>query len=239
MKHNSVKNIFYNHKGRTIFKWKHYLEAYDTEIGQFSNENLTILEIGIFKGGSLQLWKKFFGQNSIIHGIDINKNCAKFQEDRIKIHIGDQGDKEFLKSLGETYGPFDIIIDDGSHRMNHQIFSLVNLWPYLKNGGIYICEDTHTSYFTRFGGGYKKESTFVHFIKNKIDSLHMWWSGRMSENDTALWTKSLTKITYYSGIVFLYKDKRTGPTPIWSDHGEIREEPPRLLTYDRTIDPTG
>lgn len=104
-----------------------------------------ILEIGIAGGASLRMWKEFF-PNAQIHGIDLKKECLKYEEDRIHIWLGDQKDVKFLKGLGEAWGPFDFIVDDGSHRYQDQLISFKALWPYLRNGGVYAIEDTAGSY---------------------------------------------------------------------------------------------
>ena len=120
-----------------------YLSHYEKIISIWCNKEIpTILEIGVLKGASLRTWAEYF-KKSLIVGVDINKNSLQYCTDSIKIEIGSQSDINFLESL-KKYKP-DIIIDDGSHKWSHQIFTLVNLFPFLETGGIYIIEDLQTS----------------------------------------------------------------------------------------------
>jgi 23S rRNA U2552 (ribose-2'-O)-methylase RlmE/FtsJ len=230
---------FYSHSGRPIYKWEHYFEAYENELFNIKCRDIVLLEIGVMQGGSLQLWKKYFSANSMIHGIDINPNCLKYIEDSVQVHLVDQSKSDELKCFSLEHGSFDVIIDDGSHKVSDQILTLEVLWPSLRQGGVYVCEDTHTSYFTRFGGGYQKSNSFIELMKRKIDHLHMWWSGRLSQEEAEVWTNSLFKISFYPGIVFLHKRDVNPPTPIWSKEGKIIRENPRQLYFGRVDDPTG
>lgn len=131
-----------------------YTEVYEKYFEPIRYEKLKILEIGIlnhphkeirpFEGASLKLWKDYF-ENSIIYGLDINDHTA-VQEDRVKVYIGDQGDRNQLKKIMDEIGEVDIIIEDGSHFMHHQQISLGFLFKYIKRGGIFVIEDLHTSY---------------------------------------------------------------------------------------------
>ncbi len=140
-------------------KWGHhfYTSVYEQWFAPLRNKPVTLLEIGVggyeeprLGGDSLRMWKKYFHQGNII-GIDLHDKSS-LQENRIKIYKGDQSDPEFLKNIVLKEGPFDIIIDDGSHMQSHIITSFENLFPYVNTGGIYVIEDTQTSYWPRFEG---------------------------------------------------------------------------------------
>ena len=86
------------------------------------------MEIGIFQGGSLQMWKHYFGEKVEIIGVDINQKCKELEEDRISIHIGSQSNKQFLRDLKSKIPKVDILIDDGGHNMhptNHNFSGVV------------------------------------------------------------------------------------------------------------------
>jgi len=235
----SLKEMFSTHKGRDVFKWEHFFAIYDRHCGDFRGREIKVLEFGVMRGGSLQLWKRYFGQGAMIHGVDINPRCKEYEESGITVHVGDQADEVFLQELCQEFGPFDVVIDDGSHQVDHQKITLETLWPSLKDGGVYICEDTHTSYFTRFGGGYRLENSFIERAKGLIDSLHMWWSGRMSREQTAAWTPHLGSMHFYPACVVLEKKAMENPNAIWSESGVLRREPAKQLNYSRENDPTG
>lgn len=107
-------------------------------------EITSVLEIGIYTGGSLRLWEKKF-KNAKIFGIDVN-NCKKYNTERIKTFVADQADRSQLEKVVKSINQeFDIILDDGGHTMKQQQISLGFLFKYLKSGGVYILEDLHTS----------------------------------------------------------------------------------------------
>ena len=118
------------------------------------------------------MWRRFFGPLATIVGIDIDPECRKLEEDGISIRIGDQGDAGFLASLVDEFGDFDVVIDDGSHRMDHIRKSFDFLYPRLSKNGLYIVEDLHTAYWEEFGGGVNRPETFINVCKNFIDELN-------------------------------------------------------------------
>ncbi len=202
----TIKEYFDAHQGNMIYKWAHYFDIYERHFKRFANldRQVVVVEIGVLNGGSLQLWKKYFGSKVLIYGIDIHADCLKYQEDQINIKIGSSADANFLKQLKEEIPKIDILIDDGSHRMNHQIKAFVNLWDHVNENGCYLVEDTHTSYWNDFGGGKGRSGTFINFSKNLVDSIHAWYSEQAYFiNDK--YTKTLSSIHYYDSIVVFEK----------------------------------
>jgi len=132
--------LFRHHDGRRVDKWRHYFQIYDRHLERFRGLHVRVLEIGVDHGGSLQIWKEYFGVGASIVGLDIDPQCQAYAEDRIEIVTGNQADVALLKSLGE----FDIVIDDGSHRIQDQQASFNVLWPRTKS--VYLIEDCHDGY---------------------------------------------------------------------------------------------
>jgi hypothetical protein len=130
---------FKHHVGRRVDKWYHYFEIYDRHFDRFRGKRIRVLEIGVDHGGSLQIWKRYFGTDARIVGLDIDPHCKTYEEDRIEVRTGNQSDVALLKSLGT----FDIVIDDGSHRLQDQLASFETLWPHTR--GVYLIEDCHQS----------------------------------------------------------------------------------------------
>ncbi len=122
-----------------------YLSFYESFMAPLRDAPITLLEIGVYQGASLKTWREYFTRAKII-GVDIQPNCKQFESDRIKIELADQSNLEHLARLATTYGPFDLIIEDGSHMWEHQITSLRSLFPFLRNGGHYVAEDLQTNY---------------------------------------------------------------------------------------------
>jgi hypothetical protein len=209
---NDLEKYFKENTGGLIHKWKHYFEIYDRHFSRFRGTDAHIVEFGVAHGGSLQMWKKFFGPNSKIFGIDINPDCKKLEEEQIEIFIGDQEDRRFLRSLKEKIPRIDILIDDGGHKMHQQINTYEELFSYIDENGVYLCEDLHTSYLPSWGGGYKKRGTFVEYSKSFIDYINAWHSsqtGRLSVTD---FTKSVYSLHYYAGILVI--EKRSIEEPV-------------------------
>ena len=150
-----------------------YLKKYEKYLPYKRDDKLKILEIGVLNGESLKTWKEYF-YNSTIIGIDINPDCKKYEEDGIIVEIGDQTDKYFLDGLIKKHGPFDFILDDGSHINNHVLASFVILFKSVKEQGQYIVEDVITSYLDDYGGGYMKLGTTIEYFKNIIDEVNFY-----------------------------------------------------------------
>ena len=124
-----------------------YLHFYQRFLEPLRALPLNLLEIGVYNGGSANMWAEYF-PNARIVGLDIDPSTTRFATDRIAIEIADQSNVDDLVRIAAGYGPFDVILDDGSHMWDHQITSLRWLFPFLKRGGFYIIEDIDTSYGT-------------------------------------------------------------------------------------------
>lgn len=170
-----IEDLFWNNTGTIVHKWHHYLPLYDRYFQPWKNRPVKMLEIGVSKGGSLALWRRYFGPDAIIFGIDIDQNCAKFNGLNGQVRIGSQDDPVFLRAVAEEMGGIDIVLDDGSHVAKHMDASLDVLFPILSVGGIYVLEDLHTSYWPSHGGGNDENSGFTKTMKTLIDDMHHWY----------------------------------------------------------------
>lgn len=210
-----LEKYFHNNERRLIHKWNHYFDIYERHFNRFRNQPIVILEIGVFHGGSLQMWKDYFGNEVQIHGVDINPDCKKLEEDQVQIHIGSQTDRAFLRKLKEQIPKVDILIDDGGHTMKQQQTTFEELYDHVKEDGVYLCEDTHSSYWIEYGGGVKRNNTFIEFSKNLIDSLNAFHS-RQGRFKPDAFTKSADSIHFYDSIVVVEKRKRSAPVDLKS-----------------------
>lgn len=118
------------------------------------------------------MWKRYLGPYAQIIGLDINKECKMYEEAQIIVEIGSQNDEEFLKYVVNTYGMFDVVIDDGSHMMGDILKSFGMLFKNVTKDGVYIVEDLHTAYWDEYGGGLHRQESFIEFTKRAIDALH-------------------------------------------------------------------
>lgn len=206
-----LKELFEQHKGRLIHKWDHYFEIYERYFSLYRNTELNMLEIGISHGGSLQLWRKYFGEKANLYAVDINPECRQFEDEKTKIFIGSQEDTLFLTQLIKNLPPLDIILDDGGHTMNQQIVSFQQLFPKIKDGGVYIVEDTHTSYWHTFHGGFRKKGTFIEYAKRLVEDMHAWHVDDTRLQPVNMYTESLFSISFYDSIIVFEKKKRQEP----------------------------
>jgi len=154
-------DLFADNKGALVHKWHHYIPLYDRYFSTFRGRKIKFLENGVNNGGSLQMLRKYYGDDAIIYGIDINPKCEKLNYIAGQVRIGSQSGDEFLKSVIEEMRGVDIILDDGSHHMIHIPATLKYLFPHLSCGGIYMIEDLHVAYWKRYGGGYRAKNNFL------------------------------------------------------------------------------
>jgi cephalosporin hydroxylase len=202
---NDLEKYFTENPGRLIHKWNHYFEIYDRHFSRFRGSRVHIVEFGVSQGGSLQMWKQYFGAHAKVFGIDINPHCKKLEEQQVEIFIGDQEDKTFLKELAAKIPRIDILIDDGGHTMQQQINTFEELFPCIDQNGLYLCEDLHTSYWPDFGGGYKGRGTFIEYSKNFIDYIHAWHSRQTDLLGVTEFTRSVHSLHYYNSILVIEK----------------------------------
>ena len=118
-----------------------YLRHYEPLFAPLRHAKFNLVEIGVFRGQSVDLWARYFSQAHIV-GVDVNPECKRYGSDRVTIEIGDVENPELLARLARKFDPL-VIIDDGSHRADHQIFVFERLFPALQPGGVYIVEDLH------------------------------------------------------------------------------------------------
>jgi hypothetical protein len=207
---NDLEKYFWSNDKRLIDKWLHYFEVYDLYFNRFRGRELTILEIGVSHGGSLQMWKDYFGAQVKVYGIDIDPRCKQLEEQNIEIFIGSQSDRDFLREVKEKIPPVDILIDDGGHTMDQQIVTFEELFDHIKDDGIYLCEDLHTSYWIKFGGGHKRAGTFIEYSKNFIDLLNAHHSEQsaLAVDD---FTRKAFSVHFYDSVLVILKRNMQKP----------------------------
>lgn len=216
--HNSdLLEFFVNNKGPIVHKWHHYIPIYDRYFSSFRGQKIRFLEVGVSLGGSLQMWRKYFGDDAIIFGIDIDPMCRKFDGQAAQVRIGSQADGPFLESVINEMGGVDIVLDDGSHQMSHITETLGHLFPHLSHGGIYMIEDLHTAYWNSYGGGYRAKTNFFRFVKDLADDMHHWYHTRGLKQ--AAISRDCSGIHIHDSIVVLEKNEVYQPV-----HSRIGEK---------------
>lgn len=204
-----IERAFYGHDGRTVHKWHHYLPLYDRYLGPYRQlgRPVRVLEIGVSEGGSLELWRGYFGVGAVIFGIDVDPACAAFDgEHGNRVRIGSQADAGFLRSVVAEMGGVDIVLDDGSHVAADLRASFDTLFPLLAEDGLYVLEDLHTAYWANFGGNYFSRRSGIGLIKTLIDDIHHWYHPHGQK--IAVARNSVAGIHVHDSIAFIEKGRR-------------------------------
>lgn len=174
MQQQSLRQLYESHTGKVSDKWSSYLEVYDRVLGAYRATPVRLLEIGIQNGGSLEIWARYFETSKALIGCDINPECAKLTYDDPAIHVivGDAGTAEVLQRVMAIAPQLDIVIDDGSHQSRDMVRNFALYFPLLSDGGVFIAEDMHSSYWSQFGGGLGHPHSGMNFFKQLTDVIH-------------------------------------------------------------------
>lgn len=218
----TYEEAFFKFKKYQSHKVVHYFPIYDELMGKFYGKNINYLEIGIAKGGSLDVAKNIFGDKSKIIGCDILDECKLLEQDSVaKVFIGSQSDDKLIDEIIDYGKEFDIILDDGSHNHYDMIYSFNKLFPYLKEGGVYMIEDTHTQHSPDHRKYYNGLDCYDYFT-SLSRKLNDFWMGRYKsakkeyrifnkESGKTDFTNQIHSITFYESIIAI--KKLTRPLP--------------------------
>ena len=202
-----------------VHKWHHYLPIYDRYFAPWRNRPLRFLEIGVSKGGSLSMWRRYFGDHAIIFGVDIDESCAAYNGIAGQVRIGSQADAGFLNDVVAEMGGVDVVLDDGSHVMEHIKASLDVLLPQVSDGGLYMIEDLHTAYWPSWGGGVHAQDNFYNQIRAMIDDMHHWYHQNGQTHPQL--AQHFTSIHIHDSICVLEKNTPQRPT-----HSQVQKGKP-------------
>ena len=208
---NPLLTAFMRTGGRVVHKWVDYFDVYHRYFARFRGMPITFLEVGVQNGGSLRMWREYFGPQARLIGVDVDPRCKSMEEDGFEIWIGDQADPEFWREFLAKNSSLDIVLDDGGHTMDQQINTFNALFPALVDGGVFLCEDTHTSYFPSYGGGLHHKGSFHEYVKGLIDEMHAWYHAPLSEIAQIPMAQQLYSLSVYDSIVVMEKRFRNPP----------------------------
>lgn len=217
---NPLWEYFQNHvEGRGIWKWEHYFDIYHRHFARFVGRQVNIMEIGIYGGGSLDMWRSYFGEQSHIYGVDIEEACRAYQDEHISVFIGDQGDRAFWRAFRKSVGGIDVIIDDGGHTPEQQQITLEEMLPSLRPGGMYLCEDIQENFngFAAFAAG----------LVNELNGLNP-IPGSLLQSKVSQFQASVHSIHFYPYVVVI--EKNLAPISKLSAPRRGTDWPPRART---------
>lgn len=227
---NPLLQYFIGNSQRSMNKWVDYFEVYHRAFARYRGKPITFVEIGVQNGGSAQMWRHYFGPQAKIIGIDVDPACKALEQDGFEIWIGDQADPAFWAEFCRVHPEVDVVLDDGGHTMKQQIVTLNALFPILKDGGTFLCEDTHSSYFPSHGGGLRRENTFIEYVKTFIDRMHAWYYAPLNSLQDDYLTNHLYSMSIYESIVVMEKRRKNPPITLARGVGGHIANPP-VMTF--------
>ena len=208
-----MREIFHNEIKLGSDKWDPYFDVYETYCSKYIGKPITLVEIGVQSGGSIQMWRKFLGPEARIIGIDIDPNVLNHithYDENTEIFVGDQESHSFWDDFLKKYPEIDVLVDDGGHTMGQQKVTFERVFPKIKINGTFICEDTHTSYYHNFNSSLLSANSFMEYSKNIADLInydHINVNDRKNIDHKLLKTcEDLTSISFYDSMVVFLKD---------------------------------
>jgi glycosyltransferase involved in cell wall biosynthesis len=186
MNKSRLLKLYEDHRGKVSDKWSIYFAEYDRLLDRYVDAPVRLLEIGIQNGGSLEIWSKYFSDARRIVGCDINPDCRKltYEDSRISVIVGDANTDETQQEILSLVSEFDVVIDDGSHSSGDIVRSFARYFRHLADGGIYVAEDLHCSYWQAYEGGLFDPKSSVSFFKRLADVVsHEHWGIERSRRD--------------------------------------------------------
>lgn len=198
MTEKKIREIFIKSKNFSS-KFEKYFDVYEEYFSKYKGKDIIFVEIGISNGGSLMVWREFFGPNARIIGIDLNPECKKFEKNGIEVFIGNQSDPKFWDNFFQTVGNVDIVLDDGGHTNLDQIITTVKCVDKIKDGGILLVEDACTSYIDFYNSN--KKFSFVNFAKKIIDDVNFTFPFDNKNQFNYSLNKTIYSLHFYESIV--------------------------------------
>ena len=191
--------------GHVSLKCDTYFQTYEDLFESYTNKNITFVEIGVLHGGSLLMWREYFGPKARIIGIDLNPKALELKKEGFEIFIGSQSDKQFWIDFYKKVGNIDILLDDGGHSNDQQIVTFAESLLNINDGGLLVTEDVHTSYFKKFGNPSK--FSFINYSKYLINVINSrFLETKIKTNN--IFRRKIYSITYFNSIVAIKVDSK-------------------------------
>ena len=199
----SLREIYENVPYLSI-KYDSYFPVYEALLKQFVDREVTILEVGVFNGGSLFMWRAYFGPKARIIGVDLNPDAQQWKKHGFEIYIGDQSSDAFWSDLYQKIGKVDVVIDDGGHTNWQQIATTHYAIQNINDGGVLVVEDVHTNYFREFGN--PSEYSFIKFAQRIVDGVNS--RAYALRRSYARYSSRVYSVSFYESIVVFQIDSR-------------------------------
>jgi hypothetical protein len=182
--------------GAGIWKWRHYFDIYHQHFQKFVGTDVVVVEVGVYSGGSLGMWRSYFGSDCRVYGVDIQPACKQYEMDGVQVLTGDQADREFWCRFRASVPRVDILIDDGGHHVQQQRITLEENLPHLAPGGVYLCEDIHGN-----------DNGFSAFVTGLVEEMHHFQpdkAARFNPDDDAETASAASSFQRYIQSIHIY-----------------------------------
>ncbi|MET3497453.1 class I SAM-dependent methyltransferase [Variovorax boronicumulans] len=219
---NAQLELFQIFNEGTYLSVKHdsYFQVYEELLRPYVGKPITFVEVGIFHGGSLFMWRKFLGPEARIIGIDLNPDAKRWEAHGFEIHIGDQADPAFWDRFYAQVGPVDVLLDDGGHMNHQQIVTTDKAIDHLNDGGLLIVEDVHASYLSEFHN--PSEYSFINFARKMVDSINARFPAVQYVGKN--YGRRVYSTAFYESIVAFRIDSRRCFSSSWSTNNGIQND---------------
>ena len=208
--------IFKRGRYRSI-KHDSYFQVYERVLGRYVGQPITFVEVGVLNGGSLFMWREYFGPQARIIGIDLNPEALRWEDDGFEIYIGSQSSPLFWQKFYAEVGPVDVMLDDGGHTNEQQIVTTLEALPRLRDGGVLIVEDVHASYMREYDN--PSPYSFINFSKFVVDSINR-RSGQLEPTRADYWRRVFS-LEFYESIVVMNIDSARCFTGRWVENAGV------------------
>ena len=216
-------------------KGNSFFNTYEELFSKYRKKKITFVEIGVKWGGSLFMWRDYFGENARIIGVDLYPKTKELEKYGFEIFIGNQSSEQFWKNFFSEVGSVDIILDDGGHTNENQILTLNHTLNNVNDNGIIVIEDVFSSYDKKFNNPSKY--SFINYSKFLIDDLN----GRVSDKlqsrlqgtkkKNSL-NKKIHSIQYFTNFVAFFIDRRKCIDTELFMNREVNQNPSEIITED-------
>jgi hypothetical protein len=175
------------------------------------DKKITFVEVGVLQGGSLFMWREYFGKDARIIGIDLHPNAKELEKHGFEIYVGSQSDKNFWKNFYFKVGKIDVLLDDGGHVNDQQIITLGESVHNINDNGIIVTEDVHTSYFKKFGNPSKY--SFINYSKYLVDVVNSRFpETKIKKNNN--FRNKIYSISFYESVVAIKINSKKSIEPV-------------------------
>jgi len=215
----SSLNDIYDKVSYLSIKYDTYFDTYEELLSKYIDKELIFVEIGVFNGGSLFMWREYLGPKARIIGIDLNPGAKVWEQHGFEIFIGDQASEEFWTDFFKTVGSIDVLIDDGGHTNLQQIMTVHCAVEHIRNNGLLIVEDVHTSYFREFGNPWAR--SFIGFTSKIVDAINSRSNALKTSRER--YAGRVNRITFYESIVAIHINSNLCKKSVPTSNGGITQ----------------